>query len=238
MPACESRTAPGCPGFDPFRSGANEHYVEGNAWQLTYYVPQDIPGLAKKIGIDTFANRLKWGFEQSYKWRFNSPGEQYWDFPVVQGNQQSMHFAFLFNWVNYPWLTQQWSRAIMDRFYGYGLSNAYLGDEDQGQMSSWFIMAAIGLFQTDGGCSIDPVYQIASPLYKKVTIDLGHRYGRGKTFTIIANNVTRINKYIQSAILNGKPLTSCMFPASELLKGGELILEMGAVPNKEWGLIH
>lgn len=225
-------------GFDPFRSGANEHYVEGNAWQLTYYVPQDIPGLAKKIGIDTFVNRLKWGFEQSYKWRFNSPGEQYWDFPVVQGNQQSMHFAFLFNWVNYPWLTQQWSRAILDRFYGYGLSNAYLGDEDQGQMSAWFVMAAMGLFQTDGGCSIDPVYQIASPLYEKVTIDLGQRYGRGKSFTITANNVTRINKYIQSATLNGKPLKSCMFPASELLKGGELILEMGAMPNKEWGLIR
>ncbi len=226
------------PDFNPFRSGANEHYVEGNAWQLTYFVPQDVPGLAKIIGTDTFVNRLEWGFEQSYKWRFNSPGDKYWDFPVVQGNQQSMHFAFLFNWVNHPWLTQKWSRAILDRFYGYGVSNAYLGDEDQGQMSAWAIMAAIGLFQTDGGCSVNPIYEIASPLYEKVIINLGHRFGRGSTFTIKANNVSRNNMYIQSATLNGKPLEASMFPASELLKGGELTLEMGSAPNKKWGLIN
>jgi predicted alpha-1,2-mannosidase len=224
--------------FDPFRSGANQNYVEGNAWQLTYFVPQDVPALAKMIGVDTFVNRLKWGFEQSDKWRFNAPGDAYWDFPVVQGNQQSMHFAFLFNWVNHPWLTQKWSRAILDRYYGYGLSNAYLGDEDQGQMSAWFVMAAIGLFQTDGGCNANPVYEIASPLYKKVTIDLGQRFGRGKTFTITANNASRKNKYIQKASLNGKVLNSSIFPANELLKGGELILEMGPDPNVSWGLVN
>ncbi len=224
------------PNFDPFRSGANEHYVEGNAWQLSYFVPQDVPALAKMIGIDTFVTRLNWGFEQSYNWRFNSPGDKYWDFPVVQGNQQSMHFSFLFNWVNHSWLTQKWTRAILDRFYGYGVSNAYLGDEDQGQMSAWAVMAAIGLFQTDGGCRVDPVYELASPLYETITIDLGRRYGRGSTFTIRAKNVSRKNMYIQSATLNGKPLASSIFPASELLKGGELLLEMGAEPNKEWGL--
>ncbi|HEX5552872.1 MAG TPA: GH92 family glycosyl hydrolase [Chitinophagaceae bacterium] len=214
--------------FDPFRSGANSDYVEGNAWQLTYFVPQDMPGLIKWIGADRFVDRLKWGFKQSYPWRFNAPGDQYWEFPVVQGNQQSMQFAFLFNWAHKPWLTQKWSRAILDRYYGYGLSNAYLGDEDQGQMSAWFLMAAMGLFQTDGGCSVNPVYEIASPIFKKITIDLGNRFGRGGTFTIIAHHVSRKNMYIQSAVLNGKKLESCMFPASELLKGGQLILEMGA----------
>jgi putative alpha-1,2-mannosidase len=149
-----------------------------------------------------------------------------------------MHFAFLFNWVNHPWLTQKWSRAILDRYYGYGLSNAYLGDEDQGQMSAWFVMAAIGLFQTDGGCNANPVYEIASPLYKKVAIDLGQRFGRGKTFIITANNASRKNKYIQKASLNGRILNSSIFPASELLKGGELILEMGPEPNVSWGLVN
>jgi len=96
-------------------------------------------------------------------------------------------------------------------------------------------MAALGLFQTDGGCNAESTYEIASPLYKKVTIDLGNRFGRGKTFTIIANNVSRENMYIQSAILNGKPLNSFMFPASELLKGGELVLQMGSSPGK-WGI--
>lgn len=222
--------------FDPFRSGANSEYVEGNAWQLTYFVPQNVPGLIDRIGKDRFLDRLKWGFEQSYKFRFNSPSENYWDYPVVQGNQQSMQFAFLFNYAGKPWLTQKWSRAILDRYYGYGLSNAYLGDEDQGQMSAWFIMAAIGLFQTDGGCNSKPVYEIASPLYKKVTINLGNRFGRGKTFTIIAKDASRKNKYIQSAILNGEKLNSPFFPASELLKGGKLILQMGAKPDKSWGV--
>ena len=223
------------PDFDPYKSGANHHYVEGNAWQLTFFVPQDVPALAETIGKDRFIERLDWGFNESDKWRFNGPNDQYWDYPVMQGNQQSMHFAFLFNWVGKPWLAQKWSRAIIDRYYGYGFANAYLGDEDQGQMSAWFIMASLGLFQTDGGCRAEPVYEIGSPVFEKVIIDLGERYGRGKTFTVEAKNASRLNKYIQSAILNGRVLTDFKFPASELLKGGSLVLEMGSIPNENWG---
>ncbi|WP_255430952.1 glycoside hydrolase domain-containing protein [Pedobacter sp. N36a] len=179
------------PDFDPFKSGANEDYVEGNAWQLTYFVPQDIPGLIKKIGKDRFTDRLSWGFGESYKLRFNAPGDQYWDYPVIQGNQQSMHFAYLFNWAEKPWLTQKWSRSILDRFYGYGPANAYLDDEDQGQMSAWFIMNAIGLFQTDGGAGVNPIYEIGSPIFSKVTIHLNELYGRGKSFTIEAAKASR-----------------------------------------------
>ncbi len=222
--------------FDPFRSGSNQHYVEGNSWQLSYFVPQDVPALIDIMGQKDFVKRLNWGFEQSEPWRYNAPNEKYWDFPVVQGNQQSMHFAFLFNWAKHPWLTQKWSRSIIDRYYGCGIANAYLGDEDQGQMSAWFVMAALGLFQTDGGCRVDPIYEIASPLYRKVVIDLGKRYGRGQQFTIEAKNVSRTNKYIQKATLNGEPLNRFYFSASELLKGGSLILEMGSEPNKEWGI--
>jgi predicted alpha-1,2-mannosidase len=217
--------------FDPFKSGAHSEYVEGNAWQLSYFVPQNVPGLVDIVGADRFRERLEWGFEESRKWRYNAPGDQYWDYPVVQGNQQSMHFAFLFNYAGAPWLTQHWSRSIIDNYYGYGVGDAYLGDEDQGQMSAWFVMAALGLFQTDGGCRIDPIYEIASPLFEKVTINLGGRYGRGNTFTIEAQNVSRKNMYVQSATLNGEPLRSFNFPASELLKGGSLVLVMGDTPN-------
>lgn len=221
--------------FDPFRSGANKQYVEANAWQMTFFVPQDVPALASLIGKDRFTERLEWGFMQSEKWRYNAPNDQYWDFPVVQGNQQSMHFSFLFNWVEKPWLTQKWTRSIIDRYYGSGIANAYLGDEDQGQMSGWFIMASIGLFQTDGGCRIDPVYEIASPLFRKIEIDLGRQFGRGEKFVIEALNTSRINMYVQKAFLNGKELNSFYFPASELLKGGTLILEMGSEANINWG---
>jgi len=223
--------------FDPYKSGANHHYVEGNAWQLTYYVPQDVPALAEMIGKGRFIERLNWGFGESYKTRFNGLNDQYWNYPVIQGNQQSMHFAFLFNWVDQPWLSQKWSRSIMERYYGYGIANAYLGDEDQGQMSAWFIMAAIGLFQTDGGCRVDPIYEIGSPLYRKIEIDLGGRYGRGHKFVIEAKNASRLNMYVQSAKLNGKVLNDFKFHAGELLKGGTLELEMGSKPNKDWGII-
>jgi len=224
------------PDFDPYKSGANHHYVEGNAWQLTFFVPQDVPALAEAIGRERFIERLEWGFRESEKLRFNGKRDQYWDYPVAHGNQQSMHFAYLFNWVGRPWLTQQWSRAIVDRYYGYGLSNAYLGDEDQGQMSAWFLMAALGLFQTDGGCSSEPVYEIGSPIFPKVVIDLGKRYGRGEEFIIEARNTSRLNKYVQGAILNGKALDDFKFPAEELLKGGKLELQMGPRPNENWGL--
>lgn len=222
--------------FDPFQSGRNQHYVEGNAWQLSFFVPQDVPALIEQIGEKNFVERLNWGFEVSEPWRYNAPNDQYWDYPVVQGNQQSMHFAFLFNWAKKPWLTQKWARSIIDKYYGTGIANAYLGDEDQGQMSAWFVMAALGLFQTDGGCRVDPVYEIASPLFEKVVIDLGERYNRGKTFTIEARNASRKNKYVQRATLNGRELNEFFFPASELLKGGELILEMGDRPNTSWGV--
>ncbi|MEP7251488.1 MAG: GH92 family glycosyl hydrolase [Ginsengibacter sp.] len=222
--------------FDPFRSGANEEYVEGNAWQLTFFVPQDVLSLINKVGKKKFIDRLEWGFKASEPWRYNGMNDQYWDYPVVQGNQQSMHFAFLFNWAGKPWSTQKWSRSILDRFYGYHIGNAYLGDEDQGQMSAWLIMASIGLFQTDGGGRVDPIYEIASPLFKKIEIDLGERFGRGKKFTIIADGASRRNMYVQKATLNGHPLKSFQFPASELLKGGSLVLKMGPLPNKNWGI--
>ena len=236
---CQMKDSKGqwLPDFDPFRSGANQHYVEGNAWQLTFFVPQDVPALVEKIGKERFTGRLLWGFNQDEAFRYNAPNDQYWDHPVVQGNQQSMHFAFLFNWAGTPWNTQKWSRSILERYYGCGTANAYLGDEDQGQMSAWAVMTAIGLFQTDGGCRAEPVYEIASPSFEEVTINLGRRYGRGEKFTIKAHNASRNNIiYVQSAVLNGKPLNSFMFPASELLKGGELVLEMGPEPDKDWGV--
>lgn len=223
--------------FDPIKSGGNHQFVEGNAWQLTFFVPQDIPALIDIIGEEEFVIRLDGGFNVSSAWRYNAPNELYWDFPVIQGNQQSMHFAYLFNWAKKPWLTQKWSRDIMDRYYGYGVSNAYLGDEDQGQMSAWFVMSSLGLFQTDGGTRVNPIYEIGSPLFEEVKIDLGNQYDRGKSFTIKAKNTSYHNKYVQRASLNGVELNNFWFPASELLKGGKLELIMGSKPNYGWGTI-
>ena len=195
-------------------------------------MPQDVPALVDWIGRERFIERLDWGFPRGCQMRYNAPNERYELYPVVQGNQQTMHFAFLYNWAGQPWKTQKWSRSILERYYGYGNANAWLGDEDQGQMSAWLVMASIGLFQTDGGCRVEPVYEIGSPLYEEVRLDLGGRYGRGQTFTIKARNASRSNLYVQRATLNGKPLDSFLVPAKAVLAGGVLELEMGAEPRK------
>ena len=102
-----------------------------------------------------------------------------------------MHAAWLFNWAGQPWMSQKWTRAILDAYYGHNPADAYLGDEDQGQMSAWFVMSSLGLFQTDGGCRVNPVYEIGSPLYPKAVIHLSKEHYGGKTFTIETRNAYR-----------------------------------------------
>lgn len=103
-------------------------------------------------------------------------------------------------------------------------------------MSAWAIMTSIGLFQTDGGCRVDPVYEIASPIFEEVTIDLGERYGRGKKFTIKAHNASRRNIYVQSARLNGRQARHVPLPGfGACCRAGSLVLEMGPEPNKSLG---
>src|SRR5208282_2967781 len=174
------------------------------------------------------------GFEKSAPTRFNAVGDRYDVAPVDQGNQPTMHVAWLFNWAGKPWLTQKWARAILDGYYGYNPADAYLGDEDQGQMSAWFLMSALGLFQTDGGCRVNPIYEIGSPLYPKITIHLSKKYFGGKTFTIEAHNASFSNRYIQSATLNGEPLNQWWIRQRDLIQGGRLVLELGPMPNKNW----
>ena len=214
--------------FDPFRTGG---FTEGNAWQYTWFVPQDVAGLVQAMGRDRFISRLNEGFESCAPVRFNGGAHA----AVDQGNQPTMEVAWLFNWAGAPWLSEKWTRAILAAYYGYHPADAYLGDEDQGQMSSWFVMSAMGLFQTDGGCRVDPIYEIGSPLYPKITIYLSDKYFGGKTFVIEARHASPGNDYIQSATFNGKPLNQWWIRQSDLIKGGRLVLDLGSTPNKNWG---
>jgi predicted alpha-1,2-mannosidase len=217
--------------FDPYHTPS---FVEGNAWQYTWFVPQDVPGLVAAMGRDRFLSRLNEAFEKSAPTRFNAAGERFADFPINQGNQPTMHVAWLFNWAGQPWMSQKWARAILGAYYGHNPADAYLGDEDQGQMSSWFVMSSLGLFQTDGGCRVNPIYEIGSPLYPKVVLHLSKEQYGGKTFTIEARHASRANTYIQSARLNGRPLDRWWIRQKDLLKGGRLVLELGPAPNTEW----
>jgi putative alpha-1,2-mannosidase len=123
----------------------------------------------------------------------------------------------------------------MNRYYGSTPLHGWLGDEDEGQMGAWFVMSAMGLFQTNGGTSVEPFYEIGSPLFEKITIHLNPDYYQGKKFVIEAKNVSHTNKYIQSAKLNGAEWSKPWFFHSDLIKGGKLELIMGDSPNKSWG---
>ncbi|MEN0053611.1 MAG: GH92 family glycosyl hydrolase [Mucilaginibacter sp.] len=210
-------------------------YLEGNAWQYTFFNPHDVQGIINRVGKDEFNNRLNEGFEKSAKYDFNADGDLYDLVPINHGNQPNMQAAWLFNYSGKPWLTQNWTREIMNKYYGSTPYHGWLGDEDEGQMGAWYVMSAMGLFETDGGASTKPFYEIGSPVFDKVTIALDPKYYKGGNFTIEAQNTSDLNRYVQSATFNGKPLTKPWIYHQDVVNGGKLVLVMGPKPNVNWG---
>ena len=150
--------------FDPYHTPG---FTEGNAFNYSWFVPHNPDKLIGMVGKDRFVSRLDKAMEQSAHANFNAAGDNFSAFPINHGNETSMEVAYLFNWAGAPHLTQKWVRAIQEQYYGTTPYDAYPGDEDMGQMSSWFVMSAIGLFQMDGGCSEKPYYELASPRYPR-----------------------------------------------------------------------
>ncbi len=209
--------------FDPYHTPG---FTEGNAFNYSWFVPHNPCKLIQLVGQERFVERLNRAMEQSAHANFNAAGDNFAEFPINHGNETSMEVAWLFNWAGKPHLTQKWVRAIQEQYYGVTPYDAYPGDEDLGQMSAWFVMSALGLFQLDGGCGAEPAYELAAPRYPEITIHLKGKYGRGELFTIEAPGASAETKYIRSARLNDKPLSSFRIPQQEVLKGGKLVLEM------------
>ncbi|WP_065218524.1 MULTISPECIES: GH92 family glycosyl hydrolase [Butyricimonas] len=226
--------------FDPMKGWKG--FQEGNAAQYTWYVPHDIKGLIDLMGLELFNERLENTFTES-RHTFFGGGKEIDSFSGVeklynQGNQPCLHDAWLFNYSGKPWLTQLYTRLICDEFYGVTPEHGYgYGqDEDQGQLGAWYVLAAMGLFDVQGGTNITPSYQIGSPKFSKITIKLNPKYYSGKEFVIETENSAPENYYVQSATLNGKPLEDCWFYRKEIMKGGHLKLKMDSVPNTRWGI--
>lgn len=222
--------------FDPYQPWRG--FQEGNAIQYTFFVPQNPAGLISKIGKDSFNTRLNSIFETAQQNSFGG-GKEIDAFAGVKslynhGNQPNLHISWLFDFSGKPWLTQKWTRAICNEFYGiepihgYG----YGQDEDQGQLGSWYVMAALGLFDVKGFTDSRPIVEIGSPLFDKAAIELGN----GKKLVIQAKNNTTENVFVQSVQWNGKPLDNCWMYRDELMKGGILIFVMGNRPNMKWGV--
>ncbi|MFN8254457.1 MAG: GH92 family glycosyl hydrolase [Bacteroidales bacterium] len=219
---------------------SGKSWIEGNSWQYTWYVPHDVPGLVNLMGKDLFNERLEEGFEKSYKHNFAAHAfdrhqEVAFEYYVNHGNEGNMQASFLFNYSGKPWLTQKYSRAILDKYYGNTPYHGWEGDEDEGQMGGWFVIASMGLFEMNGGVNDEPVFDLTSPLFDEITIHVDKMYHGGKPFVIKTINNSDENIYIQSAMFNGNPLNEPKLKFKDVLKGGELILVMGKSPNQNWG---
>lgn len=226
--------------FNPLESWRG--FQEGNAFQYTFFVPQNPEALVARMGQEEFNHRLDSVFTEARKTIFGG-GKVVNAFsgvasPYNHGNQPSLHIPWLFNFSGKPYLTQKWTRLICEEFYGttgehgYG----YGQDEDQGQLGAWFVMAAMGLFDVQGGACEHPTYQLGSPLFDRIEIQLSDKYASGKTFVIETEGNGAGASYIQSAELNGKTWNKCWLFRDELFKGGVLKLKMGTQPNNNWGL--
>jgi hypothetical protein len=146
----------------------------------------------------------------------------------AHGNEPSHHVAYLYNFVGRPWKTQARVRQIMDAFYA-PTPDGLTGNEDCGQMSAWYVLSAAGLYQVAPG---RPVYSIGSPLFEEVRFNLEN----GRTFTVKARGVSPRNVYIQSARLNGRSYRDSYLTHADIMNGGEIVYEMGPLPNKGWGV--
>ena len=220
--------------FDPLLAH-NSGFVESNAIQMTWFVPHDIVGLSKLMGgKDSLNHKLNQCFELAQPDRFVK-GDSW----VNYGNQPSMQMAGIFNYSGAPWLTQYWSRRVVEKaFSGITPESGYNGDEDQGLMGSLAVLLKIGLFELQGGAARDPFYEISSPVFEKITIHLDQNYYPGGKFTITTQNNSKENYYIQSAQFNSKELNEARVSHHDLVNGGELNLIMGPDPNKNWGIFN
>ena len=221
--------------FDPTQPWRG--FQEGNANSYTFYVPHDIGGLTQKMGKQEFNDRLEKVFEASASVTFCGGKENINAFSGLRfaynhGNQPCLHMPFLFNLSGRPELSQYWSRRICSEFYGtdgihgYG----YGQDEDQGQLSGWYVMAALGLFDVKGLCEVNPSLHIGSPVFNKITLQLNPDYSSGKTVVISAKNNSPENYYVQQAKVNGRLRDELSVSVAELWEGAVIELDMGPQP--------
>ncbi|HZH71730.1 MAG TPA: GH92 family glycosyl hydrolase, partial [Mariniphaga sp.] len=217
--------------FDPLLVGRrpNRYFTESNAWQYLWSVKHDVPGLIDLFGGEkNFITKLDEFFEMSpiisppkYVGVVGTIGQ------YVHGNQPSHHVPYFYHYAGQPWKTQQRVRQVMDQLYKPG-PGGLCGNEDMGSLSSWYVLNAMGIYSITPG---SPVYMIGSPLFERLSLQTE----KSKTFTVVANNNSSENIYIQKATFNGKPFNRVWLSHDEIVNGGKLEFEMGPQPNKRWG---
>ena len=212
--------------FDPYE--VNFNYTEANAWQYSFYVPQDITGFTNLLGGK---QQLENQLDKLFSAKANTSGRHQADITgligqYAHGNEPSHHMAYLYNFVNKPYKTQEKTRQILTKLYT-NTPDGISGNEDCGQMSAWYIFSSLGFYPVTPGAN---QYIIGSPLFEKATFNLEN----GKSFTIEAKNQSKENKYIKSVKLNGKDYEYSYIHHQDIINGGNLVFEMTNRPTK-WG---
>lgn len=214
--------------------GARAYYGENNAWVYRWDVQHNVADLITLMGGEQ-------NFVGNLEQMFNTPlGKSKFEFYRVlpdhtgnvgqfsMANEPSLHIPYLYNYAGQPWKTQKRIRRLLEEWFRNDLMGVP-GDEDGGGMSAFVAFSQMGFYPVTPG---SPTYNIGSPVFSNVKIDLGN----GKVFEIKAENCSAENKYIQSAKLNGKELNQPWFNHSDIATGGVLELVMGNKANREWGI--
>ena len=213
--------------FNPFfAEHRTNDYTEGNAWQYTFLVPHDVKGLINLFGSDkAFMSKLdSLFFVEGWAGDNASPDMSGMTGQYAHGNEPSHHVIYMYNYAGRPDKAAPLLRKMLNEMY-LDQPDGLSGNEDVGQMSAWYILSSVGLYQ------VDPVggrFVIGSPLFDKATVNVG----AGKTFTVVAKNNSDRNIYVQSARLNGKALKNSYIKFNDIRHGGTLELVMGPKPSK------
>lgn len=219
---------------EPFDAFASKHrdddYTEGNAWQYTWMVPHDVNGLVSLFPSEQrFTEKLDSLFIVTGELGAGaSPDISGLIGQYAHGNEPSHHIAYMYHYVGKPWKGAERLREIMSTQYA-NQPNGLCGNEDVGQMSAWYVLSAIGLYQVEpaGG-----KYIIGSPIVDEAVLNVGG----GRTFRIVVHNNSDKNIYVQSARLNRKRYTKSYISFEDIVKGGTLELQMGSTPSRIWGV--
>lgn len=214
--------------YHPAMAGVRD-FTEGNGWQYTFFAPQDPYGLIRLFGGDrNFAKKLDQFFINHDSMGPNAQNDisgligQY-----AHGNEPSHHIAYLYAYAGQQWKTAEKVRRVMDQFYT-DRPDGIIGNEDCGQMSAWYILSAMGLYQVN---PCDGVFVFGSPVLNRAEIDVPG----GGTFTMEAAGNSPENKYIEKAYLNGKPYNKSYITYKDIMSGSTLKFMMSRKPNKSFG---
>ena len=215
--------------FDPSASGYGSDYTEGNAWQYSWYVPQDVAGLAAAHGgSERLLQRLDAVFDAKvdpaiFAHMEDITGLIGW---YAHGNEPSHHVAYLYAYAGQPWRTQARLKQIMDSQYA-ARPDGLAGNDDLGQMSAWYVFTALGFYPVTPGSN---QYILGRPFLPRATLNLPN----GKQFRIVADELDDAHAYVGGVTLNGTPLDRTFLTHEEILAGGELRFRMQATPNTQW----